>query len=81
MRICAYRGYATSSEAFVAGRVLANKAPGELGDKQSLWRNLIDTYCLFETEEVRTRLSPFDFKERSKPPPFLRLAKRSAKGR
>jgi phosphatidate phosphatase APP1 len=52
MRICAYRGYATSSQAFVSGRVLANKAPGEPGDKQSLWRNLIDTYRRFETDEV-----------------------------
>ena len=52
MRICAYRGYATASHAFVSGRVLANRAPGELGDKQSLWRNLIDTYRRLETDEV-----------------------------
>ena len=52
MRICAYRGYATSSHAVVSGRVLANESPGELGDKQSLWRNLIDTYRRFETDEV-----------------------------
>lgn len=56
MRICAYTGYATSSHAFVSGRVLANKAPGELGDKQSLWRNLIDTYRRFETDEVPNAL-------------------------
>ena len=52
MRICAYRGYATRRQVFVSGRVLANLSPGELRDRASLWRNLIDAYHRFETDEV-----------------------------
>lgn len=50
--ICAYRGYATRERLFFSGRVLANKTPGELGDNESTWRNLLDTYRRFETDEV-----------------------------
>ena len=66
MRVCAYRGYATSSHAFVSGRVLANRSPGELGDKQSLWRNLIDTYRRFETDEVPNALVTVRFQGQEK---------------
>ena len=67
MRVCAYRGFATSSHAFVSGRVLANRSPGELGDKQSLWRNLVDTYRRLKPMRCRMRSSPFDFKGAIKP--------------
>ena len=52
MRICAYRGYATPARVFVSGRVLTNKAPGELRGDEGLWRNLVNTYRRFETDEV-----------------------------
>ena len=52
MRICAYRGYATPTRVFVSGRVLANKPPSELHDGQSLWRNVVDAYRRFETDEL-----------------------------
>ncbi len=52
MRICAYRGYATRTSVFVSGRVLANTPPSELHDGQSLWRNLVDAYRRFETDEL-----------------------------
>ncbi|MFN2507759.1 MAG: App1 family protein [Chthoniobacterales bacterium] len=52
MRICAYRGYATRSEVVLSGRVLRNESPGELRDGESLWRNLLNTYHRFETDEV-----------------------------
>ncbi|MBA3763372.1 MAG: DUF2183 domain-containing protein [Chthoniobacterales bacterium] len=52
MRICAYRGYATRTRVFVFGRVLANKSPAELTERESLWRNLLNAYRRFETDEV-----------------------------
>ena len=53
MRICAYRGYATPAQIFVSGRVLANQAPAGLTERESFWRNLLNTYRQFETDEVR----------------------------
>ena len=52
MRICAYRGYATRTHVLVSGRLLANPAPRELHNGESLWRNLLDAYHRFETDEV-----------------------------
>jgi phosphatidate phosphatase APP1 len=52
MRICAYRGYATSTRAFISGRVLASRSAGELRDHHSTWRNLRDTYRRFATREL-----------------------------
>lgn len=52
MRIDAYRGYATSTEVLVSGRVLSNQSPVELHDGASLWRDLLNAYHRFETDEV-----------------------------
>ena len=52
MRICAYRGYATRTRVLVSGRVLANRAPVELTERESLWRNLLNSYRRFETDEL-----------------------------
>jgi len=52
MRIEAYRGYATRTAVFVSGRVLASRAPGVLRERDSLWRNLVDAYHRFGTDEV-----------------------------
>ena len=52
MRICGYRGYATRTRVFVSGRVLGNRAPSESHGGESLWRNLLDAYHRFETDEV-----------------------------
>ena len=52
MRICAYRGYATATRVVVSGRVLGNTAPSERHGGESLWRNLIDAYHRFETDEL-----------------------------
>lgn len=50
--ICAYAGYATKERALFSGRVLANKPLADLGDNESTWRNLLNTYRRFETDEV-----------------------------
>ena len=52
MQICAYRGYATRSRVFVSGRVLGNRAPERPHGGESLWRNLVDAYHRFETDEL-----------------------------
>ena len=52
MRICAYRGYATRTHVFVSGRVLANAVPEASHGGESLWRNLVDAWHRFETDEV-----------------------------
>ena len=52
MHIAAYRGYATATKVVVSGRVLTNKSAAEPGDHHSLWRNLLDTYRRFATDEV-----------------------------
>ena len=52
MWISAYRGYATRTHVFISGRVLANKRPVDHGKEQSLWRDLLNTYRRFETDEV-----------------------------
>ncbi len=52
MRICAYRGYATRTDVVVSGRVLANRSPAGLTQRESLWRNLLNAYRRFETDEV-----------------------------
>lgn len=52
MRICAYRGYATSTRVFISGRVLSNESPRELHGTESFWRNLVEAYRRFETDEV-----------------------------
>jgi phosphatidate phosphatase APP1 len=52
MRIAAYRGYATSSQVLVSGRVIASKAPGTRDDHTTLRRTLLDTYRRFVTAEV-----------------------------
>ena len=52
MRICAYRGYATRTHVFVSGRVLANRSAVRLTERGSVWRNLLNTYQQFETDEV-----------------------------
>lgn len=50
--ICAYRGYATPDHVVFSGRVLANDAPAALRDNESVWRNLLNTYRRFKTDEV-----------------------------
>ena len=52
MRICAYRGYATRTHVLLSGRVLANPEPRALHNGESLWRNLVDAYHRFETDEL-----------------------------
>ena len=52
MRICAYRGYATQTHVSLSGRVLANKSPAGLTARESVWRNLLNAYRRFETDEV-----------------------------
>jgi len=52
MHICAYRGYATRTQVFISGRVLANRWAAALTERESLWRNLLNTYRQFETDEV-----------------------------
>ena len=52
MRIHAYRGYATRTQILVSGRVLANRRPANSHDGGNLWRNLLDAYHRFETDEI-----------------------------
>src|SRR5687768_16398903 len=51
-RICAYRGFAAGGAATVQGRVLSNRPAGGPKDDGGLWRNLVNTYRRWESDEV-----------------------------
>ncbi|HEX8372725.1 MAG TPA: phosphatase domain-containing protein [Chthoniobacterales bacterium] len=52
MRISAYQGYATSTQIFASGRVLANRSWAGLTDTENVWRNLLNSFRQFNTNEV-----------------------------
>lgn len=47
-----YLGYGTSQELYLKGRVLEDKGIRDPEDDHSLWRNLLDTYKRFESDET-----------------------------
>src|SRR5687768_2440222 len=51
-RICAYRGYLAGEVVTVHGRVLSNRPVGGPKDDGGLWRNLVNTYRRWESDEV-----------------------------
>jgi phosphatidate phosphatase APP1 len=51
-QIAAYRGFGTSSEVFVWGRVLANAPPDVPNETDPWWRNLSNAYRRLESDEL-----------------------------
>ncbi|AHG91185.1 Protein of unknown function DUF2183 [Gemmatirosa kalamazoonensis] len=52
LRVVAYRSYGTPRRVRVVGRVLRDEAVAPSVEGASSWRNLVDTYRRFETDEV-----------------------------
>ena len=50
--ISPYRGFGRGNEMLVRGRVLAEKKISRATEAESLWRNLVNTYRRFESDEV-----------------------------
>jgi phosphatidate phosphatase APP1 len=51
-QIAAYRGFGTTSEVFVWGRVLANAPPDVPNEADPWWRNLSNAYRRLESDEL-----------------------------
>ncbi|WP_411827955.1 App1 family protein [Luteolibacter sp. AS25] len=51
-QIVAYRGYGNSSAVKISGRLLANKPTGGPLEKDGWWKNLVNTYRRWESDEV-----------------------------
>lgn len=51
-QIVAYRGYANAQKVHLSGRVLANKPGGGPLDDDGWWKNLLNTYSRWESDEV-----------------------------
>ncbi|MBR9989735.1 MAG: DUF2183 domain-containing protein [Gemmatimonadetes bacterium] len=59
-QVVPYRGFGTTSEVFISGRVLSNIPPRTTRDNAAWWNNLAATFRLLESDEVagaRIRLS------------------------
>lgn len=52
IKIIAYRGYGTSEQVVLTGRVLEDQGVGPVSDNDTLWTNLVNTYKRFESDEV-----------------------------
>ncbi|MBA9078711.1 MULTISPECIES: App1 family protein [Rufibacter] len=52
LHIVPYRSYGTSTRLYVKGRVLANKGISSAADNDTLWKNLVNMYRRFESDEV-----------------------------
>src|SRR5690606_7422701 len=52
VQICAYRSYGSSKEIHVRGRVLEDKGITKSAENDSIWRNIINMYRRFESDEV-----------------------------
>ncbi|MGV3539281.1 MAG: App1 family protein [Rufibacter sp.] len=52
LHIVAYRSYGTTSRLYLKGRVLANKGITSAADNDTLWKNLLNMYRRFESDEV-----------------------------
>jgi phosphatidate phosphatase APP1 len=62
IRILPYRGYGTPERVRLTGRVLQDEPVGAAGERDSVWRNLGNTWKRFDSDEI----------------PFARLAARCA---
>jgi len=62
LQILPYRGYGTPERVRLTGRVLQDEPIGAAGERDSVWRNLGNTWKRFESDEI----------------PFARLAARCA---
>jgi phosphatidate phosphatase APP1 len=51
-QVVTYRGFGTSHEVFVSGRVLANRPHGPVRAEDAWWRNLANTLRHLESDEV-----------------------------
>lgn len=50
--ILPYRGYGTAQKLFLKGRVLQDEGIAPASEEDSLWRNFVNTYKRFESDEV-----------------------------
>ena len=58
LQIVTYRSYGTVNRLYIKGRVLKEKAIPKSSDKDSIWKNLVNMYKRFESDEVpHARLS------------------------
>lgn len=52
LQIIAYRSYGTLNRLYVKGRVLKEKVITKASEKDSVWKNLVNMYKRFESDEV-----------------------------
>jgi phosphatidate phosphatase APP1 len=52
IRLATYRGYGTTERLYLKGRVLEDEGIAPVTDDDSVWRNLINTYKRFESDEI-----------------------------
>ena len=51
-RIAAFRGFGRGNELLVRGRVIAEKAITRATEAESMWRNLVNSYRRFQSDEI-----------------------------
>lgn len=52
LQLVPYRSYGTTERLYVKGRLLTDKGIGEPGDDDSRWRNLLNMYRRFDSNEI-----------------------------
>jgi phosphatidate phosphatase APP1 len=52
VKIVPYRGFGTSHQIYLKGRVLEDKDISSASEEDSLWKNLVDTFKRMESDEV-----------------------------
>lgn len=65
LQIITYRSYGTLNRLYVKGRVLRDNGIAKSSDKDSIWRNLLNMYKRFESDEVPHADLQIDFQGKS----------------
>ncbi len=55
VQILPYRGFGTSQRLMLTGRVLQDEPVGTAGERDSIWKNLGNTWKRFESDELPLR--------------------------
>ncbi|MFC6999867.1 App1 family protein [Rufibacter roseus] len=63
LHIVPYRSYGTVNRLYVKGRVLADKGISSAAENDTLWKNLLNMYRRFESDEVRDAVLQVSFNE------------------
>lgn len=61
LHIVPYRSYGTVNRLYVKGRILANKNITSAAENDTLWKNLLNMYRRFESDEVRNAVVEVKF--------------------